>query len=357
MDRKNRILQMSLAAVKTPALALGILAFVLAGGELAARSAFVRSRLGPPSVGSRARILDLQLAKLDELTAREGGMDCIFLGNSLVLFGLDPDSFSAAYEANAGSRLRTYNFSVPGIPVSGNAALAHILVEDYRPRLLIYGVTSRDFSNIADGLAIESIPWVRHRMGVASVDGWLVEHSRAYGYFLLSASELPAATERATRSFSPHAPRGFFGFVAAAKFDAAAFARAMDLLSLVLDRGVAPAQMSALGTLLKVRDNGTQLVFLEMPVRVDLSDWSAADAARYEKLMSEVRRALRDTGAPLWSPPAARLLPADGWTDLWHLNARGAEAFSRWVGERLAAAVSAGELPRPDGRPARRRPS
>ena len=355
MEPKDRIWQVSPAAARTPALALALLVFLLLLGEVGARSALVRSRLAAPSIGSRSRFFDLQLSRLDRMAKDDGGVDCIFLGNSLVLFGMDPDSFSAAYEARGGSRLRAYNFSIPGLLASDNAALARILTEDYRPSLIIYGMTPRDFSDRSNRFAFESIPWVRYRMGFASVDGWLVEHSRAFRYLLLSENKLPAAAERAMRGFDSRAPRGFFPFEpATTNVEGAAFVNAMKLVSAELKHSMAPAQVSALGALLKVRDGGTQLVLLEMPMRLDPSEWSADLSAGYRKMWGEFRSVLQASGATVWSPPPQGIVPADGWLDAWHMNARGASPFSRWLGERLAAAVAAGELARPD--PVRTRP-
>ena len=67
-------------------------------------------------------------------------------------------------------------------------------------------------------------------------------------------------------------------------------------------------------------------------------------------VVTEVRQAARPSLTPVWPAIASQQLPADGWLDLWHLNARGAAALSRWLAERVSVAVDAGELTRPHER-------
>jgi hypothetical protein len=90
-----------------------------------------------------------------------------------------------------------------------------------------------------------------------------------------------------------------------------------------------------------------------MPVRIDTSQWAADVIDGYEKSHAEFQRIIQ--------PPACRSGPCQPTSsptrmaDTWHLNARGAQPFSRWLGERLAEAVDKGEIVRPRRAPGRRR--
>src|SRR5215472_7961600 len=180
--------RVSAAAAATPLMAVGLLVVVLAAGEIVARSEIVRGSLPAPSVGSPSRLLEIQRADLAALSEAEGGVDCIFLGNSLVLFGVDPAAFASELATRTGTPVRCFNFAVGAMSASQVAPIARILAEDYRPRWLIYGVTKRDFNAGDDAPAIESIPWVRYRLGEPSLDGWLAQHSLLYGYSLMAAA-------------------------------------------------------------------------------------------------------------------------------------------------------------------------
>lgn len=345
MVSAGRDWQVRASAATTGLLAFALLGLVLGTAELAARSRFIRSFLTAPSVGSPSRILELQLANLDAIVRSEGGIDCIFLGNSLVLLGIDPAAFAAAYADHGGSRARCFNFAIPGITVAGVAAIARILAEDYHPRLLIYGLTARDLSPAADAPAIEAMPWVQYRWGATTLEGWLADHSFAYRYFLLYANRKDSAPAGPFQDFAARAPRGFFPIVLKTSGNAIATARAMDLISGELQRGVAADQMRAIDRFVQLRAGGMQLAVLEMPVQLPASEWPAESTARYRESMDEVRHAADRNGALFWSAAAVAIVPQDGWLDMWHMNARGAGHFSRWLGAHVAAATEAGELP------------
>jgi len=333
------------AAATTPLLALALLGAVVTLGEIASRSTFIRARLPAPSVGSPSRMLDLQLAKMDALIRTEGGIDCVFLGNSLALFGLDPDAFASAFEARAGHRLRCFNFAVPGIAASGMVAVAGILARDYRPGLMIYGVTPRDFNDAADAPAIETIPWIRYRYGTATLDGWLAEHSYAYRYYLTVAGG-HLHDPSSLRKFAAGAPRGFFAHSTSAAFDEAQFERVRRLVSGQMEHATSDTQLQALDGFLGLRATDVQVSLVELPLHLPLAQWPPDASASYRRVMERVQSRARAAGVPCWTPPPD-LVPADGWLDDWHLNARGAEIFSRWLGDRSARAVATGELHAP----------
>src|SRR5262249_1744410 len=103
-------------------------------------------------------------------------------------------------------------------------------------------------------------------------------------------------------------------------------------------------QMAALEELFRLRSRGVAVVLFEMPVHLTPTEWPPAQALVYARAMDRVRLRAQREGVPFWTA-RPELIPPDGWVDLWHLNARGAETFSRWLGERAAAAVHSGELP------------
>jgi hypothetical protein len=343
MQSTARLWRVSTAAGVTPLWAVGSLLLGLAVGEIAARSPYVRSQLAAPSVGSPSRLLELQRAALDTQAMAEGGVDCIFLGNSLVLFGIDPAAFASAYGARMDTAVRAFNFAVPGTAVSQMAPIARILHEDYRPRWLIYGMTKRDFNAATNGPAIEAIPWVRYRLGALSIDGWLAEHSLLYGYVLQMVAAA-ASTGPGDDAFARTLRRGFHPAVAATIFDDAQITRAMELVNRQVALRDDSSQLLALDDLLQLGPSGTTIALVEMPVHLATADWPAAAVNAYAEAMEPVKRRARAAGVPFWTAPPD-LIPPDGWVDLWHLNAIGAEAFSRWLGEHAATAVRSGELP------------
>src|SRR4051794_37844514 len=89
-----------------------ILIVVLGGSEVLARSAPIQSILVAPSVGSEQYQLGPKLLLLDRLIQRDGPVDCIFIGSSMVLRGIDPEIVSAAYRDETGRSIKCFNFGL-----------------------------------------------------------------------------------------------------------------------------------------------------------------------------------------------------------------------------------------------------
>ena len=302
----------------------------------------VRGSLPAPSIGSPSRLLEVQRAGLATQSDAEGGVDCVFLGNSLVLFGVDPAAFASEFAARTGTPVRGFNFAVSALSVSQVAPIARILAEDYRPRWLIYGLTKRDFNAGDDGPAIESMPWIRYRLGEPSLDGWLAQHSLLYGYSLMAATR-DGVTEAADDN-TAHLRRGFFPVAPATILREADVERARALLLYQAGLPTSEERIGALEALFALRSSGLGIVLLELPVHLAPAQWPPAATIASAAIMDRVKERAAAEGVPLWTSPP-ELIPPDGWFDLWHLNTKGAEAFSRWLGERAASAVQNGEIP------------
>lgn len=347
----TRTWQVTASAAKTLALALFLLAVALAACELAARSAVVRSRLLPPSVDNPSRPFEQQLAGLDEFVRAHGRVDCVFLGNSLVLTGIDPEVFGAAFASQTHHPIACFNFAVPGVTVTDVAIMARIVQEDYQPWLLVYGATFRDFSTAATGPQLVGTVWVQYRLGAFTVDGWLTDHSQAYRYYLTYRTFGDAERRRLMARLLPLQADGFLpGVTPGRDLDAqiTAMTKALDLEQF----HVAERHVAALGDLLASRGGGTQVLLVEMPAARAFSEWVITTDA-YRRLSEPIRQVARRGGAVFWE--AARtvptdLIPDDGWRDPYHFSTPGAEVMSRWLGGRVAQAVRDGELKPPPAR-------
>src|SRR5262245_35189860 len=119
----------------TLARAVLILVALLGALELLARTHLAQGHLLAPSFGTPVRHLDLQLARLARFAA-SGPLDCVAIGSSTAYLGVDPAALAEGYAREAGTGLRCFLLGVVGITVADAGALARILTEDFRPRLL-----------------------------------------------------------------------------------------------------------------------------------------------------------------------------------------------------------------------------
>lgn len=89
------------------------------------------------------------------------------------------------------------------------------------------------------------------------------------------------------------------------------------------------------------------VVLVEVPVHPDLFAHLPGGRRRYEAVLARAEEIagrhrvlfLRGTGQVT--------IPDDGWVDPYHMAFPGAEAYSRWIGDRIGAAVAEGRLAGP----------
>ena len=344
-SRVQRSWNVTPAALTTPLLVVVSLAVCCAVVELSARTAGVRTRLLPPSVGSPSRPFEIQLARLDAFVRREGAPDCVFVGSSLVLTGIDPEVFDAAYERRAGHRSRCFNLGVPGMSASDVGALAGIVLDDYEPSLIVYGATFRDFSTRVEGPGLGALAWVRYRRGAWSAEGWLIDHSDAYRYYLTYRDWMdPEQRRLMSRPFAT-ADDGFWRQPprAVPVTLEEQLENVKGDLSMLMHDGIAATHLAGLDAFLRLRERGLRTIVVEMPGPTAISEWLRR-RDDYRRFVARIRRETRGHGAPFWAnrKQVPRRLVADGgWNDLLHMNTTGAEIFSRWLGDAIARAFAA----------------
>jgi len=337
------------SVVRTPALAALLLLVVLGVAEWAVRLPAVREPLLHPSVGARIREFDLQLMRLADHAAA-GPLDYLVLGASVVSSGVDPRALEAAHRARSGQALRGYAFGIPALTTEAAAVLASIVVDAHQPSLLVYAFTARAFQ--APGAKRQrdptlEVPWVRYRMGERSFEGWLVEHSAAYRQLLPYRHLLKA---RAWEQLLVHERRphvaGFTPNDRIAPPDPQP-GRVPDHALLGVVEAPTPPQpdLASLAALVRVRQQGVDVVLLEMPIHPQTSAFFRYAERDLTTVRARVREFADARDIPFWPATEPGLIPEHGWSDIGHLNTTGAAAFSAWLGERLATEPRLGRSP------------
>jgi len=94
-----------------------ILLFLIGGlGKWIARLEIFQAPLTPPRMGSRHYQLGHKLALLDRLVERNGPVDCIMLGSSIVDTGFDPAAFESGYREITVRVIRCFSFGIDTAP-------------------------------------------------------------------------------------------------------------------------------------------------------------------------------------------------------------------------------------------------
>lgn len=342
-----RTWRVTAAPLRTCVLAGLLLAAAFGVAEVTARLPAVRQALLAPSVGSASRRFELQLETLDRYVDSTGGIDCLALGNSATLMGVDPEALGRGYRINGVHGPRCFNFGIGGLSASAAGELAPVLIDLYRPALVVYVVSARDVAQDVRGPVLAETPWLAYRRGVFSVDGWLVDHSAALRYFLLYRQWLDPVRWRAASAAPGTTNAGFFA-TRGGRQSPALWQRTRRQLSDLAGRSPAAAELEGFANVLASGGETAQIVVVEAPLHPKVRAWLGQHADSYDEILAQLREIARRRGVAFWPAPDDAIIPADGWLDFVHLNARGAASFSEWLGDEIATAAGAGELAPPD---------
>jgi hypothetical protein len=345
---KLRTLQVARPFGKTIWLSFAFLLLILGFAEWVARSDLIQSLLTPPKMGSRHYQLGNKLALLNSAIQKHGPVDCLFIGSSMVDLGIDPEAFRESYREKTGRDIRCFNFAIDASSATSSAALAQILVEDYKPHLLIFGTDARDyavFRDDQDAAVILDTNWIKYRMGHFSLDGWLTEHSFLYRYrqhlsqlmrFDLDGTIRSETTENfgiQPNGFTPNKEIGTYindpPDPADDSFEVTYNTKIFSSYRMLEDN------LAALEQILNQNKAETVVVVAEMVIADGLYYFFGNGQSDHQLFIDRIRDISAAHGVPFLEAERLDLIPDDGWVDYSHLNAKGAKVFSAWLGGQI----------------------
>ena len=310
--------------------------------ELAVRSDLFLSSMTTPRMGGRHGQFEFQLHRLDRALANKGRIDCIFLGSSMVLLGLNPSTFQNAYAIPTGQSLQCFNFGVDAMPAAAAGEIAQILIHDYHPRLLIYGTDARDYAvppTMKDTTAIRDIPWVRYRMGKFSIEGALFEYSYAYRYktslrhLLRFNRGVLLRKEKNISGFDPDPETRFDIRQHPLVYENAYHVKYYyEMLS---NYRMFRQNLEGLDSILRQNTANTRIVLVEMPVPSTYMHFFKNGRRDHQRFVEQVSARAEHYKVPFVQTSQLGLIPDDGWVDYSHLNTKGAQIFSNWLASKI----------------------
>lgn len=281
-------------------------------------------------------MLDVGLELSDRYSAEEGGVDCVFIGNSTVHRAIDPEQFRHHLEDVSGHSVRSINLTAGGIPPAGKRILLKLAMR-HHPKVIVYGVSGElaDLEVRQSHVAILSQnPWIQYQLGQPSISGWLVDNSRLFQYgqlfrnvaagrkFISEFESRREKSQAATRcGFEPSRRKLSEQVVKKTAF------RLTD----------SPVSFPGLAEILE-HHSQAQIVFLVMPLHdtefANLNTTKSEFLSRRRLLADEVK-----SHAGYWWDIPTDDLPDSCWQDPRHLNASGAAIFTRRLADRFADAI------------------
>lgn len=323
----------------------------LIAAEAVVRTPAVNNVLGTPDLGTKHKQFEQQWFRLQEYSARQRSIDCIFVGDSTVMTDFSPTAFAASYRRQSGEEIDCFNFGVGAFTSVGFAALAQILVNDFSPRLLLVGVEALNFTvpRAGQGEAdLASTPWARYKLGEFSVQGWLRENVHLYRYpgvlkQLLTVSINRNEVMRSAAGEVSGVQDGFFPMTGTGPFDVSQppdpefdhpyiehYSAAMGAFQML------PENLDALEAILSLDGTGTHVVLVEMPVPDTFHTFFRNGQQDYQMFVDTVVGKTNLHNVPFLRMQDLELLPHRVWFNYNHLNSDGAPVFSIWLGNELA---------------------
>ncbi len=287
--------------------------------------------------GTGNHALEQRLNQLDIYCRENGPPRYLFIGNSKVGQGVDPDLVSRSYEGVTGDRLSCVNFGFGGNTSDFLPIILKIIEEDFNPGKIVLDLTGpyqvKTFPH-------EKSAWLRYRTGDFNISGWMIEHFHFIRVFLRLRHwmEQPAQDYQLKAAIRDRGKVEDIGFTEKRKRELLEkeVSSRNDPKTLAGREGDESEKNRAEEQVfLRIIDliGPENLVFFELPLSFRITR-SLGDF-RYRKERSE--KISRGNGIPLVRMEDLKQLPLDSWMrDGLHMEKPGIEAFSLWLGEALA---------------------
>ncbi len=284
--------------------------------------------LDEPGIGTSNADLNIKIPLLDNLVKKTGGVDCIFLGSSMTNDDLDPEVFAQTYAELSGRKVTCFNFAVARLNGEIAGGLSRILVERYRPRLLIYGTSARDYSKELGNRVLIEDSWFRFKLGEWNVSGWLKENSMSYRYYLKFLSDLnPANRDYAIYVRQNTSPYGHF--------ELAKNVTSLEGESTVHEKNLQQEDFAGVKRLTNLNGTDVRVVVIEIPVNEKFLPVYVNDKTEdyYTLFFDPLAKFLNKKGIQfIQTITGGRFsVSEDGWADMKHLNNEGSARFSAWL--------------------------
>jgi hypothetical protein len=274
--------------------------------------------------------MDIKLSRLSSIEIKKK-INCFLLGNSMVDFGLNPTILNSQPILRGNRYPVCFNMAQEFMMPETTSEFANILNKRSKPSLFILGVSPIDFvggENITRKYVTS--PWFKYQKGIESTEGWWIENSATYRYWL---------------SFLKHQNPEFGNKIANMNLliDPYGFQiRENDHILINVqkkvrlpDFAIREPDLSAFIRFLELNSTETQIIVVEMPVHPDFLQYyiPGGEEGYEEHFIQPIKMILDQKRIPFIrsQPQIASIISSDGWVDYGHFNEEGADQFSGWL--------------------------
>ena len=273
------------------------------------------------------------------------GIDCFFIGSSVIGRGVIPEDFMTAYRQTTGQPITCFNFGLDTLTFTGARNLTEILVRRYHPKLILFGVHFLYFTTSdADKFDLDT-DWARAQLGEPGLAGWLESNLISYRY-ALTAAQTPKDLNETRILSAVFSPYGYYPSDAIVDphnenrmkpQDDPDFFTVLDTLNLAGHR-------PALDALLATDTGSTQLAMVDVPLSPTTARALVHFGYDYQGYLDLIAQEARAHGVTFIPASPSGLIPDDGFQDEIHMNTSGASLFSGWLGQQVGRLAQQGAI-------------
>ena len=274
--------------------------------------------------------IDIKFSRLAAVE-RTKKINCFLLGNSMVDVGLDPLILNSQSDLLGVENPACFNMGMSAMMPETSTVLADILNKRFNPSLMFLGVSPLDFTG-KDFLTrkFNRSPWFLYQEGNSSSEGWLIDNSSTYRYWLaFNKYRNPAYRGELENQLLLIEP---FGLQVRQK---ARGIFEVNPIQHLTEYQISQNDLNGLINFTKLDSSTLKVVVIEMPIHPDfLSYYVPGGEEGYEKYFIQPVQKVLDEHGILFvrtQPFIKSIVTPDGWRDQFHLSRKGADQLSQWL--------------------------
>lgn len=306
--------------------------------ELFSRTPLIDRLTLPQSYGSSHPHFEAQISRLKERIAQGEPSDCIFIGNSQVLYGVDPVIVEERVYQQTGQVIHCQNFGLGGLPPMSAAPLAKVLIKNFHPSIIIFGTGMWDYSSsnaFSTHNSLMSSPWMQYQLGSFSLDGWFYDQSLAFRYIFGADRALKTRDDKGDRINAD-------GHATYSGQTQLTIPEQLEYFETIAERPeITPTQLDGLKQLLALNSSEVRIIVIETPFDPTFLTVKRKARLLYPDFKKMLTYQAEAAGVDLWLTQDSITFPQEDWYDLIHLNEQGSIYFSGLLGDYLAGVLAA----------------
>ncbi|GAP20367.1 hypothetical protein [Leptolinea tardivitalis] len=302
--------------------------------EILLRYTNLQANLPPSTLDQKINYPEMDVKYQEfEFQNKVNNFDCIFLGTSMVDYGISPSEINTFQLQTNIKRPNCFNFALEAVMPETSSIIAKAFINKYGIKTIILGISAIDFAGKPYlTRKINNIPWLNYITGYPSFEGQIIDQSIVYRYFIALGKYRDTNYQNETHNLNLL----INNYGQQIRQNENSVYRVSPNRSVELpDYSLYQPDISGLKEFGEFQKQGIKIIVFEIPVHPNFLPYYVPQGEKgYEELfIRPIESILADENIPFIrsQPDVADIVSQNGWLDYSHLNEKGATEFSRWL--------------------------